>query len=204
MDLDPFEPVGINASTMQFIDLFLLHCLLADSPPDTPDEIGALARNQQRVAARGREPGLRLERHDAAVTLTEWGGEILSALAPIAERLDALHGGSAYRDALASANAVLRAPDTAPSARVLAAMARDFDSSYVAFTRAQSVQTRNALLALPFTEAQHARCADESKASVEAQMRIEVGDSLPFELYRQRYISAERLGVPGKRAPARV
>ena len=44
----------------------------------------------------------------------------------------------------------------------------------------------------------------ESKASVEAQMRIEVGDSLPFELYRQRYISAERLGVPGKRAPARV
>src|SRR4029078_10501038 len=62
MDLDPFEPVGINASTMRFLDLFLLHWLLADSPADTPDEIGALPRNQQRVAARGREPGLRLER----------------------------------------------------------------------------------------------------------------------------------------------
>ncbi len=202
MDLDPFEPVGINASTMQFLDLFLLHCLLTDSPPDTPDEISALARNQQRVAARGREPGLRLERRDAAVTLTEWGGEILAALAPIAERLDGMHGGSGYRDALASAHAVLREPATAPSAQVLAAMARDFDSSHVGFTRAQSVQTRNALLALPFGDAQQVRFVAASKASVDEQRRIEASDSLPFEIYRQQYISAERLGVPGKRTPA--
>ena len=207
MDLDPFEPVGSNAQTMQFIALFLLHCLLSESPPDTPDEIGALARNQQRVAARGREPGLRLERFDAAVTLTEWGGEILNALAPIAARLDALHGGSAdtsYRDALAAAHAVLRAPETAPSARVLATMARDYDSSYVGFTRAQSVQTRNALLALPFGTEAHRRFTEASKASVDEQKRIEAHDSLPFEIYRQQYLSAERLGVPGKRAPARV
>ena len=204
MDLDPFEPVGISASTMRFLDLFLLHCLLADSPPDTPDEIGALARNQQRVAARGREPGLRLERFDAAVTLAEWSAEILHALAPIARRLDALHGGSGYRDALASANGVLREPDTAPSARVLAVMARDFDNSYVGFTRAQSAQTRHALLALPFADEVRMRFAAESKASVEAQKRIEANDSLPFEIYRQQYVSAERLGVPGKRVPARV
>ncbi len=204
MDLDPFEPVGINASTMQFIDLFLLHCLLADSPPDTPDEIGALARNQQRVATRGREPGLRLERFDHAVTLTEWAGEILASLAPIAERLDRLDGGSGYRDALAAAHAVVGTPDIAPSARVLATMARDFDSSYVAFTRAQSAQTRAALLALPFADAAGKRFADASNASVDAQKRVEAADSLPFEIYRQQYISPERLGVPGKRAPARV
>ena len=27
MDLDPFEPLGINAETMRFLDVFLLHCL---------------------------------------------------------------------------------------------------------------------------------------------------------------------------------
>ena len=204
MDLDPFEPVGINAQTMCFLDMFLLHCLLADSPPDTPDEIAALSSNQQRVAARGREPGLRLERVDAAVTVTEWGAEILAALAPIAERLDALDDGSDHCDALASAHAVLAAPDTAPSARVLATMARDFDSSYVGFTRTRSVQTRNTMLALPFGEAARALFDAESKVSVDAQRRIEASDSLPFEIYRQQYISAERLGVPGKRAPARV
>ena len=59
MDLDPFVPVGIEAPTMRFIDLFLLHCLLSDSPPDTRDEIAALGAQPARAAARGREPGLR-------------------------------------------------------------------------------------------------------------------------------------------------
>ena len=40
MDLDPFEAVGINAQTMRLLDVLLLHCLLSDSPPDTPAEIG--------------------------------------------------------------------------------------------------------------------------------------------------------------------
>ena len=204
MDLDPFEPVGINAQTMQFIDLFLLHCLLAESPPDTPDEIAALARNQQRVAARGREPGLRLERFDDAVTLGEWGGEIVRALDPIAERLDALQGGSAYRDALAVAHGRLGDAGTTPSARVLAVTAHDFSDSFVAFTRAQSEQTRNALLELPLSAERKATFVAMSKASVEAQKHIEANDSLPFEIYRQQYIAAERLGVPGRRAPAKA
>ena len=54
-----------------------------------------------------------------------------------------------------------------PSARVLAVLARDFDSSYVAFTRAQSEQTRNKLLALPFTGEMQAHFAALSKASLE-------------------------------------
>src|SRR5439155_9742903 len=37
MDLDPFVPIGITADTMRFLDVFLLHCLLCDSPPDTPE-----------------------------------------------------------------------------------------------------------------------------------------------------------------------
>ena len=37
MDLDPFAPVGITPPVCRFIDVFLLHCLLCESPPDTPD-----------------------------------------------------------------------------------------------------------------------------------------------------------------------
>ena len=59
LDVDPFSPVGIDTTTMRFLDVFLLHCLLCDSPPDTPAEIGVIAQNQYRVAERGREPGLR-------------------------------------------------------------------------------------------------------------------------------------------------
>ena len=203
MDLDPFEPVGIAASTMRFIDMFLLHCLLGDSPADTPAEIAALARNQQRVAARGREPGLLLERGDTEVALTAWAAQLLQEIEPIAAALDAALGGADHRHVLAAASATLNDAQTTPSARVLATMARDFDSSYVGFTRAQSVRTRHALLALPFSAEQEARFAALTQASIDEQKRIEANDSLPFEQYRQQYLSVERLGVPGMRTASR-
>jgi glutamate--cysteine ligase len=196
MDLDPFEPVGIAAPTMRFIDIFLLHCLLADSPPDTPAEIAALGRNQHRVAERGREPGLLLEQGDGrTVLLTDWAAQVLDECGPIAAALDAAHGGSDYQSALNGALAVLAKPAELPSARVLATMTAEFDSSYVAFIRAQSARTRQALLALPWTEAQAARYAALAADSVAEQHRIEEADTMPFEQYRQAYLSPERLQV---------
>ncbi len=203
MDLDPFVPVGIQAQTTRFIDVFLLHCLLTDSPPDTPEEIQALGRNQQLTASRGREPGLRLERDGGPMPLVDWGLEIVEQCHPIAEALDALHGGSNYRDALQAATSGLHEPDGLPSAHVLKAMAQDFDSSYVRFTRAQSESTKKTLLGLPLAPDVQAHFARLVQVSVDEQKKIESLDSLPFEIYRQQYLSADRLGVH-KRAKAAV
>ena len=195
MDLDPFEPLGIGASTMEFLDVFLLHCLLSESPPDTPAEIAALGRNQHRTAARGREPGLRLERGGADVGLAEWGAQLLDECTPIATALDALDGGSRHADALKSARATLQDPDSSPSARVLAAMAKDFDSSFAQFTRARSALARDALLALPYPNQVQDRFTAMSLASAVEQRRIEAADTMPFEAYRQQYLSPDRLTV---------
>jgi len=202
MDLDPFEPVGIAAATMSFLDVFLMHCLLSESPPDTPAEIAALARNQQRVAARGREPGLLLERGASDASLTDWGAQLLRECEPIAAALDALDGGCKHRDALRHAWSVIDNPAVAPSARVLAAMASDFDCSYVAFTRAQSKQTKAALLVLPYSGQVQNRFTKLAQESALEQRRIEAADTLAFEAYRQQYLSVERLGLPGQRAAA--
>lgn len=202
MDLDPFEPVGIAASTMSFLDVFLMHCLLKHSPPDTPQEIASLARNQQRVAARGREPGLTLERGADDITLIDWGKQLLRECEPIADALDALDGGRKHRDAMLNAWRVIGQPEIAPSARVLATMARDFDDSFISFTCAQSQQTQAALLALPYSDQLHNRFTKLSKASIEEQKQIEANDSVPFETYRQQYLSVERLGLPSSREAA--
>ena len=199
MDLDPFEPVGISAQTMRFLDVFLLHCLTSSSPDDSPEEIAALARNQHRTAARGREPGLKLERDGKEVLLTEWGADIVSQCVPIAAALDAAHGGNDYSAALAAASVGLSDASTLPSARVLAAMAKDHDNSFVKFARAQSEKTKAYLQALPFSSEQQARFAQLSQQSIADQKKIEAGDSMPFERYREQYVSAERLNVP-KRA----
>ena len=196
MDLDPFEPVGITTQTMRFLDVFLLHCLLSNSPPDTPAEIAALARNQHNTAARGREPGLMLERDGREVGLVDWGLEIVAQCAPIAAALDAAHHTKLYSEALAAAVVGLKNPETLPSARVLAAMAKDHDNSFVKFARAQSEKTRAALLALPFSDEQQAKFEALTRQSIAEQKKIEEADSMPFELYREKYLSPERLGTP--------
>ncbi len=193
MDLDPFEPAGINAATTRFIDIFLLHCLLADSPPDTPEEIAALGRNQHRTAARGREPGLLLEHGDHTITLTDWAAQLLAECGPIADAMDAAHGGALYQGALQAAHAALAAPHSLPSARVLARMVDGFEGSYPRFIRDCSARTRAALLALPWGEAQAVRYAEMAEESLAEQRRIEAGDSMLFEQYRLAYLSPDRL-----------
>ncbi|HSQ73104.1 MAG TPA: glutamate--cysteine ligase, partial [Rubrivivax sp.] len=193
MDLDPFVPVGITAGTVRFLDVFLLHCLLSDSPPDTPEEIAALGRNQHHTATHGREPGLRLERRGERVRLTEWAAELLDQCAPIATALDAVHGGSAYAYTVASATAQLAEPATLRSARAIAAMQRDFDGSHTAFIRAQSEQTRNHMLALPWTAQDQAAFEAMARVSVEKQQAIEASDTVDFETFRLAYLSEETL-----------
>jgi len=199
MDLDPFDPVGISAQTMRFIDIFLLHCLLSDSPPDTPEEISELAHNQHLTAARGREPGLQLHRAGKAVALTDWATEILDQCLPIARAIDAAQGGGQYLQALEAARDALARPDGLPSARVLQTMAEDYGNSFIDCTRAQSVAARQALLDMPWTAEQQSRFEAASALSLAEQQRIEQADTMPFEVYRERYVSPERL-VPARRA----
>jgi len=195
MDLDPFVPVGIAAQTVRFLDVFLLHCLMSDSPPDTPAEIAALGRNQHRVAARGREPGLKLECGDGERLLSAWGAELLDQCEPMAAALDQAHGGTAYGEALAAAKKTLETPQSTPSAQVLAAMKQDFGDSYVRFVRQQSEDIRQRLLGLPYGDELDQRFKAMADESLAAQTRIEAADTLPFEEYRQQYLSPERMRV---------
>jgi glutamate--cysteine ligase len=193
MDLDPFEPVGINAQTMRFLDLFLLHCLQTDSPPDSPAEIVAMAHNQHAAAERGREPGLLLERGNSAVRLTDWGTDIVNAMQPIAQQMDAIHGGTQYAQALQSAQVGLAQPDTLPSARVLAAIQNDHAGSFSAFVQAQSARTHAAMLSAPMDAALQASFQRQSEQSVQEQRAIEAADTMPFEVYLKEYLSPLRL-----------
>ena len=194
MDLDPFVPVGITAETMRLLDVFLLHCLLSDSPPDTPQEITELKRNQHLTAERGREPGLCLVRNGQNVALVDWAAQVLQECAPLAAALDASHHSTDYSTALASARATLANPVQTPSARVLEQMAREHGNNFTSFSTHQSAQARDALLDLPWSDAQHARFTAMAEESVAAQKAIEAADALPFEEWRQHYMAAQGLG----------
>jgi glutamate--cysteine ligase len=195
MDLDPFEITGIAEPTMRFLDVFLLHCLLADSPPDTPQETVAMARNQHRTASAGRDRSLKLERGTETVTLTDWGTQVLDGCAPIAQALDALQHTSAHAQALALARARLADPALTPSARVLAAITTDHGGCFRDFGRSRSQAAREALLAQPVDAPVTQRLQRAAQESVAEQKRREAADTLPFEAYRVQYLDPQRLSA---------
>lgn len=195
MDLNPFEAAGIGADTVRFLDMFLLYCLLSDSPLDTPEEINDLKTNQHLTATHGREPGLKLMRHGQPTLLADWVADIVAALAPVAAQMDAVDDGDAYARALAAAQMLLADPAQLPSARVLQAVRGDYEGNFVAFVRDRSLHNRADFLALEMTlktQAHFNRLADQSMAD---QQRIESTDSMPFEVYRREYVSPDRLGM---------
>lgn len=195
MDLNPFLPVGIDVQTARFLDVFLLHCLLSDSPLDTPTEIAALARNQQLVATRGREPGLCLERGAQQVLLMDWAKELVQACAPIAEALDKALGGDGHQLAWQAAAEALDAPATLPSARVVAAMLQDPAQGHLGFAQAQSALNRATLMAADLPAHSLAGFTQQADESLQAQRALEAADTASFEDFRLDYMAAWHLVV---------
>ncbi len=72
LDVNAFEPTGVNEEELRFLEAFLLFCLLQESPPLDIREKSEAAENQTAVAHRGRQPGLRLRRNGQEIALQDW------------------------------------------------------------------------------------------------------------------------------------
>jgi len=95
----------------------------------------------------------------------------------------------------ASAVAAIHDPAATPSARVLDAMASDYENSYVRFVLAQSAAHRETVLALPFAADLAAHFAQLAAESLAEQRAIEAADTLPFDTFLERYLSPASLNV---------
>ncbi|MGZ5094385.1 MAG: glutamate--cysteine ligase [Burkholderiales bacterium] len=192
IDLDPFSPIGITAEAIRFLDAFLLHCLLSDSGPDTPQEIEAIAYNQHSVAERGREPGLALVRGGSSVKLLDWGMEILDACQPVAEALDA-RGPDGHSGAITAALTALADPGSVPSSRMLDLIERRHGRSFRRFVLTQSLQHASALRNMQLSGEVESRYGYLAQKTLKKQCEMEASDVLPFETYRQQYLSPHSL-----------
>src|SRR5208283_132236 len=97
-------------------------CLLRESEPIGRDEQAVLDGNHLKVARRGREPGLTLNRNGSEFSMKDWARELLDAMQGLCELLD--HGESArpYTAALEQQRAKIDDVARSPSARLLAEM----------------------------------------------------------------------------------
>lgn len=80
-DLDPFEITGIGLEQIDFIESFMIFCLLEDSPFFTKEELKAMEVNNELTALIGRTPGLLLRHYQkGTISLRVWGMELLNKI----------------------------------------------------------------------------------------------------------------------------
>lgn len=186
LDLNPFLPVGIDAEQIRFLDAFLLHCLLSDSPACTRVSYKEIEENLSRVVNRGRQPGLLLRRNGEEVPFSGWAAELLQDVGHAAVLLDTLHDTQAYTAATASQEAKLRDPERTPSARVLREM-RENARPFCAYTMAQSAATQAHFRQMRLSEERLAEMHEASRLSLQRQAEIEAAEQTSFEEFVRQW-----------------
>lgn len=188
LDLNPFEPTGVDARALRFTEALLLFCLLSDSPPIDPQEQGHISYNQGQVARCGRDPGLRLRWRDGSLRLHDWAAAIVDALQGVCEILDGDDPEKPYTAALKGQRSCLADFDELPSAQVLESM-RGHGDSFVEFAMRLSERHAGYFSRLPLDPevARHYRRL--ASQSLEEQAELEATDSMSFEEYLSRYFA---------------
>lgn len=188
LDTSPFDPVGISQVHLHFLEVFLVTCLLMDSPPIDPDEQRDNQRNHTMVATRGREPGVALVCAGKSVSLSAWGRELCDRMQSVAELLDAGGEGS-YVASVAAQRALFEDAERTPSARLLADL-KTTGQSVFEYAMSLSLGYAEYFRSMPADMNAHfAMLKAESSASVQRQSDIEAADELSFEAYLEQYFS---------------
>ncbi len=175
-DLNPFLPLGIDAEQIRFIDAFLLHCLLGESPQCDRAEFFEVAENILRVVEEGRDTSITLQRGGRAVRLADWGGEFLADMQHAAALIDRFQG-SGHVQSVVRQEEKLRDPSLTPSGMMVDAMQRD-GSSFCEFSMAISKRHAQGLLGKPLQEDERKLMEKTAAESLVRQREIETADAI--------------------------
>jgi glutamate--cysteine ligase len=188
LDLECFSPAGANLDQLRFLEIFLLFCLLEQSPPLDSAEKREVSQNGMAVACCGRTPGFKLRRKGREVLLKDWAAEILEAMRGIAEILDAEDVSKPYTRSLEEQAAKFFDPELTPSARMLAEMrasGESFEEYALRISKEHARVFRDRFLSAERAEF-FRRLTDES---LEEQQQMEAGDKLSFDEFLHHYFA---------------
>ena len=186
LDVNAFDPLGINEVQMNFIEALMLYCLLADSPSISAVERVEIDQNEMLVAHRGREPGLKLMCRGEQRPLREWATQICDAMVPVCRLLDSNTSAQAYQQALARQLRVINNPELTPSARMLAEM-RNGGESFYELARRKSLEHQWYFAELPIAAEQEQMLLELSTRSLQRQAELEASESMDFDSYLAAY-----------------
>ena len=191
LDLNIFDPVGINQNAMRFMEAFLIYCLLQESPEFDDARWQENADNFSGTATQGRDPEFRLVDCGTQRTLVDWGSEIMRDVKTIAGIIDRGEGSNDYANAVDAQSALLVNPDATPSARILDDL-RQNKTAFYHFAMASAEGHKEYFAEIEPLDGDRLQVyEDEARESIKRQQDIEKSDEISFEEYLANYYSQD-------------
>ncbi len=188
LDLNVFDPIGISRQQAQWVELFLLYCLLKPSPTIDETELKATQQNHALTARSGRDPGLLLDNQGSSVLLSDWALQIFDDMAVLAKTLDG-DSETKRQDAVAHFRRTVVDSELTPSARFIGELVEN-KQCFFEFGLERARQNRDYFNALqPVNESRLASFEQMAKQSLEDQKAVEAEQTESFEDYLSAYFN---------------
>ncbi len=184
LDLDPYSPIGTTANALRFMDVFLLFCLLEESPWIDDRECACVDENFNRTVRQGRVPGIQLSSPNGERPLTELAHTLLEKLQNVAT----LMGDDRYETAVAEQTAKVADVALTPSARVEQAITQD-GMEYLTLIKTLSTQHQAALASQSLPADVADALATEQAGSFDAEQHLRNQDTQEFSEFLTQYLS---------------
>jgi len=186
LDLDLFNPIGIDEDKARFIEALLLTCLLQDSPKTSAQEQQVNNANQLAVANFGRKPGLELNKNNQKILLKDWAAEILESMQPVCAILDQDDAAKHYSSALEKQQLLVENSDSTASARILEQMTQ-LRQPFSRFALNTSIEHGQYFKLNELDKIKTQQFNDMAALSHDKQLEIENNKQMPFDYFLKQY-----------------
>jgi len=186
VDLNPFEPIGISAEKIRFLDVFAVLCLVEPSPTIDTAAQQEIDNNQEAIVMQGRKPNLQIHQDGEAVCFKNWGHGLLDKMAKIATLMDEAGDTNNYSNAIANQKQKVDNPEKTPSAKIINTL-RENDTGFYHFAMEKALEHETYFRNNPLSEDDFKIFQKQSAKSLQQQIDIENSDTLSFEQYLTEY-----------------
>lgn len=191
LDVNAFDPHGINSEQLYFLEVLMLFCLLKESPALSKSEIYAIDENLLLVAHKGRQPGLILGRGDEKISLQDWAIELCNEMKGVADLLDSANYCEHYFYSVKSQIAAVYDADLTPSARMLADM-RERGEGFYHHAKRMSQHHYQYYKKTNLADDKVAFFNQMASDSIQQQIQMESEDDVSFDQYLENYFNQNR------------
>ena len=188
IDVNAFEPLGINDRQLRFLEAFLIFCQLHESPVIGVEERDHIDHNELVAAHSGRDPKLHLYRGSEEILLRDWSKEIIDAMTGICELLDKGQAEKPYSTSLAAQRDKAHDADFTPSARMLETM-RSEGEGFFHFAMRMSQQHQAYFNKCKLGQERRAMFTRLTEESLARKKTMEADNGESFADYLTRYFA---------------